>query len=240
MNLILLLSILLVVQFILLKRRQAREKNICHQKLISSGEFQFGVRVCHEWCVCLERIKRLTRLKTMVPFIYWQIWSAEGKVHPRSSSLTSARWIWVETSLGPAALHLFAQEPARKRNIQSPFWALCLGFPCHLSQTAGNYWHQSQGRAERGKVCLSSKIIVFASVTVRDTSGLGPQLSCTGRRSFGFSWVTHVLRKQERMGYSSRQYLGVPGGIPKNSIKRGCHLSLRFNPSTQHMSEWRH
>lgn len=77
----------------------------------------------------------------MVPFVYRQIWSAEGKVGLRSSSLTSTRWIWVETSLGPATLHLFAQEPARKRNSQSPFWALCLGFTCDLSWAAGNYRH---------------------------------------------------------------------------------------------------
>lgn len=59
---------------------------------------------------------------------------------------------------------------------------------------------QSRRRTERGKVCLSSKIIVFASATVTDTSSLCPRLNCTEERSFTFSLGTHVLRKPGKDG----------------------------------------
>lgn len=100
---------------------------------------------------------------------------------------------------------------------------------------------RAEGKLREGRFCLSSKIIIFASVIVRDISGLHSQLNCTETRFFSFSLVTHMLRKLEKMGNSSCcKYLGPPGGVPKNPVKRGCHSSLRFKPSTQNTSEWRY
>lgn len=101
--------------------------------------------------------------------------------------------------------------------------------------------HRPEEELSNGRLCLSSKIIVFASVTVRDISGLCSQLNYIEERSFSFSLVTHILRKLEKMGKSSHcKYLGAPGGVFKNSVERGCHSFLRFKPSAQNTSRWRH
>lgn len=58
-------------------------------------------------------------------------------------------------------------------------------------------------RAERGRVCLSNRIILLARVSIGDTSGLHSQLSDTEKRSFGVAFITWVLRKLEKMDNSS-------------------------------------
>lgn len=146
----------------------------------------------------------------MVPFVYLQTCSAYGKIQPGPSSLTSARWMWVETSSVPAIPRLFRQGPARKNNIWSPFWAQPGVYLRFVTDTGQLLAHREP---RRQRLCLSSKIIIFASVTVTDISGLHSQLNYTEKRPFSFSLVAHVLRKPENMDNSSCKYLGAPGGV---------------------------
>ena len=65
MDLILLLSVLLVVPFILLKA--CKRRNICLHKLISSGEFQFGIRICSEWLCAYTGLRNWPGSKPWFP-----------------------------------------------------------------------------------------------------------------------------------------------------------------------------
>lgn len=179
MDLILLLSVLLVVPFILLKT--CKRRHICLHKLISSGEFQFGVRICSEWLCAYTGLRNWPGSKPWFPLFICRSGLLKVKLtlgpHPwPPPGGFKGRQPQGQQSFTTRA----CQEEKYPKSILSPQPGIYLPFVTDIRQLLA---HRGEGEQREGELCLAIKIIISASVTVRDVSGLRSQFNCPEKRS---------------------------------------------------------